>query len=335
MRILVAILALAAVGWTGWWFLIATAKERALGVWLAERRADGWVAEAAAVDFGGFPYRIDTTVRGLELANPAAGWSWSAPAFQFVNLAYQPNHLIAIWPPEQSFATPFGTTRITSETMRGSLVVEPNARVALRRATVELAEVTLEGEGWEVGLAEALLSTRHAEGGPAFAHDIAFEATTLTLPEALARAVDRAGMLEPAIEAVRVEATAVFDRPLDRLAVEGAPPVLERLDVANVAFVWGTLDLRGKGAVAPDARGFAEGRIDVRARNWREMLDVAEASGALTPGVAGALRGGLGLIARLGGDRDTLEAPLEFAGGVTRLGPVPIGPAPRLAARAP
>ena len=79
MRVILAIIAAAAIGWSVWWWAIASAKERALAAWLDERRAAGWVAEAEAIDVGGFPYRIDTTIRGLELANPAAGWSWTAP----------------------------------------------------------------------------------------------------------------------------------------------------------------------------------------------------------------------------------------------------------------
>ncbi len=336
MRIMLAIVVLAALGWTGWWFLIATAKDRAVEAWLAERRAAGWVAEAQAVDVGGFPYRVDTTVRGLDLANPAAGWAWSAPEFQFLTLAYQPNHLIAIWPPEQSFSTPLGATRVASQTMRGSLIVEPNPRLALRRATIELVSVTLTGEdGWEIGLGDAILATRQTEGeaAPPFAHEVAFTAGGLTLPEAWTSGFDRAGVLDPVIEAARFEALAVFDRAWDRLAIEGEPPRLQRLAISDMQFTWGKLDLRGRGDLVADARGFAEGRIDLRARNWREMIDVAERSGALASGVAGALRGGLGLLARLGGDRDTLEAPLEFSGGFLRLGPVPIGPAPRLARR--
>ena len=82
-----------------------------------------------------------------------------------------------------------------------------------------------------------------------------------------------------------------------------------------------------------DAEGFAEGRLDLRARNWEEMLDVAEASGALDPTLAGAVRAGLGLIARLAGDRNALDVPLDFGDGTARLGPIPLGPAPRLAQR--
>ena len=63
------------------------------------------------------------------------------------------------------------------------------------------------------------------------------------------------------------------------------------------------------------------------------MIAVAEASGALNPALGGALRSGLGLIARLSGDSSALEVPLDFADGTTRLGPIPLGPAPRLAQR--
>lgn len=335
MRIILATIALAALGWTGWWFFVANAKEAALNGWLADRRAAGWVAEAQGIDVAGFPYRVDTTVRALELANPEAGWAWSAPEFQFLTLAYQPNHLIAIWPHEQSFATPLGTTRVRSETMRGSVIVEPNLRLALDRATIDLEGVTLTGDGdWRIGVASAILATRQAEGegAPPFAHDVAFTAEGLALPEDWTR-FDRAGVLAPVIDTAKIDALATFDRPWDRAAIEGEPALLEALEIRDMTFTWGKLDLRGKGALVADASGFAEGRFDLRARNWKQMLKVAEDSGAVASGVASALRGGLGLLARLGGDGDALDVTLEFAGGRTFLGPVPIGAAPRLIAR--
>lgn len=333
MRIIIAIIALAALAWTGWWFFIANAKESALNAWLAERRAAGWVAEADSIDVGGFPYRVDTTVRGLQLANPDAGWAWTAPEFQFLNLAYKPNHLIAIWPPEQIFSTPLGTTEIRSETMRGSVIVEPNLAVALDHATIEMKDVALTGDGdWRIGVASAILATRQNREAARFAHDIAFTAEGLALPEAWTR-FDRAGVLAPVIETAKFDALATFDRAWDRAAIEGEQPRLEALEIRDMTFTWGKLDLRGKGALVADDRGFAEGRIDLRARNWKQMLKVAEDSGAVSSGVASALRGALGLLARLSGDGDTLDVSLDFSDGRTFLGPVPLGPAPRLIAR--
>ena len=192
--------------------------------------------------------------------------------------------------------------------------------------------MTLTGDGdWEIGIASAILATRQADGPGAdpFAHDVAFDAQGLALPEGWTR-FDRAGVLDPVIETAKVDLRATFDGPWDRAAIEGEPPLLRALDIRDLTFTWGKLDLRGKGALTADADGRAEGGLDLRARNWRQMLRVAEDSGALAPGVASALRGGLGLLARLGGDRDTLEVRLDFSDGRTFLGPVPIGRAPRL-----
>ena len=335
MRLILAIVAAAALGWTGWWFFVAQAKERAIAAWLDERRAAGWVAEARAIDVGGFPYRIDTTVRGLELANPPAGWAWTAPEFQFVTLAYQPNHLIAIWPREQTLATPLGATAVASDALRGSLVLDPLAGLALRRSAIEILGLVLAGPGdWEIGLDSAVLATRQAEGEGAapFAHEIALTAEGLAPPEAWVRGLGRARLLAPVIETAAFDARATFDGPWNRAAIETEPPGLLALDIRDLRLAWGRLDLRGRGRLAADAHGFAEGRIDLRARHWRAMIDVAEEGGALAPGVAGALRGGLGLIARLSGDRDTLEVPLDFGGGVVRLGPIVLGEAPRMVA---
>ncbi len=336
MRIILAIVALAAAAWTGWWFFIASAKERAVEAWLADRRAAGWVAEAAEVDVNGFPYRVDTTWRGLELADPELGWAWSAPDFQLLTLAYQPNHLIAVWPGAQRFSTPLGATDITADKLMGSLRVEPNARLALQNATIEMAGLSLAGDtGWTVGVAEGVLAARRAEGPEAspFAHDIALDAKGIALPADRIAGLDRGGLLAPEIETLRLDATADFDAPWDLPALEGATPTLLGLDIRDATLTWGALDLRARGSLVADDRGYAEGRLDVRARNWREMIDIAEETGALNRNIASGLRAGLGLLAQLSGDRNTLEAPLEFSRGMMRLGPVPLGPAPRLALR--
>ncbi|HVL19841.1 MAG TPA: DUF2125 domain-containing protein, partial [Amaricoccus sp.] len=161
--------------------------------------------------------------------------------------------------------------------------------------------------GWSAGIGKAILATRQTGGTP-FAHDVA-------------------------VGPVALDTTLAFDRPWDRSTVEGDNPRLDGVEVRKLALEWGELDLSGSGDLTADADGLAEGRIDLRARNWRTMLDVAEASGALNPTVASAVRAGLGLLAGFGGDAETLSVPLDFADGRTRLGPIPLGPAPRLALR--
>jgi hypothetical protein len=336
MRALFAIVVLAALGWSGWWYWAASTREAALVGWLDERRAAGWVAEAEDITVNGFPNRVDAIVTALELADPRSGWSWTAEEFQVLSLSYKPHHVIAVWPGEQIVASPYETTRIQSELMRGSVVFDPRPGLPLNRSTIEIEGMQLTGDsGWTASLAKGVLATKRSEPGtaPDFSHDVGFRAEALTLPSAWTTGIERAGLLPSAIEAADLDATLVFDRPWDQRAIEAENPVLERVSIRDMRLLWGSLDLRARGELTTDARGYAEGRLDLRARNWREMLRVAVNAGMIGENMAGAVETGLGLLARLSSDRNTIEVPLAFQNGETRLGPIVIGEAPRLARR--
>jgi hypothetical protein len=330
MRILLAIVILAMLGWSGYWYFGAQGREAALRGWLGERRADGWVAEAADVEVNGFPNRLDATVTGLELADPASGWAWGAERFQILSLSYKPHHLIAVWPGEQVVGTPMETVRVSGDVLRGSVVFEPNTRLALDRATIELEGVTLAGDtGWQASIDRAVLAARRTEGVP-FSHDIALDAQGLAPPEALS-GLFGGDVLPRAMRQVKLDTVVVFDRDWDRQAVEEDNPEIQSVEIRELSADWGELDLRGQGSLAVDAEGFAEGTIRLRARNWERMIEIAEQSGALDAMVAGAVRTGLNLIAMVSGDGSSLTVPLEFENGRARIGPVVIGDAPRLA----
>lgn len=331
VAILAALIAVVMLGWTAWWWVLSTARDNALTTWLEGRRAAGWVAEARDISVSGFPARVDSHIADLSLADPAGGWSWRAGGLDILQLAYKPQHVIAVLEGEQVLATPYDTVRAKSDVLRGSILFRPNTRLELDHMTFEIAGMEIASDlGWQASIGKAVLATRQAASGEPFAHDLAFDASDLAVPSLAAHAD---GVLPAAIGAVDLDATLRFDRPWDRASVENDNPVLEGVEVRDMSLTWGELDLRGRGTLAVDAEGFAEGRIDVRARNWEEMLTVAERSGALNPTLAGALRSGLGLLARLSGDRSSLDVPLDFKDGVARLGPIPIGAAPRLARR--
>ncbi len=336
MRVLLAIVVLAAAAYFGWWFWAASAFERAVTRWLDERSADGWVAETADISVQGFPNRLDMIVTGLDIADPSSGWAWQAEEFRILSLPYRPHHIIAAFPGEQVVATPLDTARVESAVMRGSVVFEPNTALALDRSTFEIADMAIAGgSGWEAGVAKAVFSTRQAEGEGArpFSHDVALDAEGVVLPGTWTAGMAGGDILPAAVESLRLDVTLDFDRPWDRPAVEAGNPVLEGIEIRDASLAWGELDLRGRGRLGVDAEGFAEGRIDLRARNWHEMIAIAERTGVLGSTLAGTLRSGLDLIAALSGDRNSLRVPLDFEDGRMRLGPVVIGEAPRLVYR--
>jgi hypothetical protein len=336
MRTLLAIVVAAGLGWSGWWFWNAAMRENAVAAWLDERRAAGWVAEAEDIAVNGFPNRLDMTVTGLDLADPAAGWSWRAPQFQVLSLTWKPHHVISVWPGEQVVASPYETVRIASETLRGSVVFVPRPGLELDRSTIEIAEMTITGEaGWQATLGNALLATRRSEPGtaPPHAHDVSFTADNLALPAGWTAGLDRAGVLPDRMETTALDATLAFDRPWDQNAVETGNPALEGVTIRDLRVNWGRLDLRGRGTLQADEAGYASGRLDLRVRNWRDMLALAVNAEMISSSTARAVETGLGLLARLSASRDTIEVPLVFEDGRTRLGPIPIGDAPRLTAR--
>jgi hypothetical protein len=336
MRVLLAIVVLAAGGYFGWWFWAASAFDGAVTRWLDERRAAGWVAEAEDISVQGFPNRLDMIVTGLDIADPASGWAWQAAEFQILTLPYRPHHIIAAFPGEQVVATPLDTARVESALMRGSVVFEPDTALALDRSSFEIADMAITGDsGWQAGVARAMFSTRQAEEENArpFAHDVALDAEGVVLPGYWTAGIAGGDLLPAAVESLRLDATLDFDRPWDRPAVEAGNPVLEGIEIRDASVTWGELDLRGRGTLGVDADGFAEGRIDLRARNWHEMIVIAERTGVLGSTLAGTLRSGLDLLAVLSGDRNSLRVPLDFEDGRMRLGPVVIGEAPRLVYR--
>lgn len=335
ITLLIAVIALAAAGWSGWWGFGASSKRAAVEDWLADRVADGWVAEAD-VSVAGYPNRFDMTVADLTLADPPAGWAWSAPVFRTYMLAYQPQRIIAEWPGEHVLSTPGARLTASAETLRASAAFLPTPALEIERAVLEAEALELAGDAaapWTAGLAQGQLALRRSEEerGRDNAYDVSLQAGGLRPPEALAQLFGAAAEegLPETLQTLDLDATVAFAEPLDRRALEQSDLRLQVLWLRGAEAAWGPLRLQGSGRLDIDPEGVPEGRIDVEAREWRALLAAARAGGALSPEIAAALEAGLGLIAAISSSDGALSAPLRFSGGGMFLGPIPLGPAPR------
>ncbi len=332
-RLLAALIVLPTLGWSTWWWVGAAAKEAAFAAWLADRRGEGWLAEAQAIDTAGFPNRFDTRIARLALADPAVGWAWEAPFLDVLMLSWAPTRAILALPPEQVLGVPGARATLRSERLRASARLSPGPSLALERVSVEGEGLALEGpEGWSAAVArlEAHVARAPEAGNPPDTYALAFTARALALPEAWRARVDPAGALAATLDGATLDARAAFDRPLDRRTVEDRPPRLQALSLLKLEARWGALSLTAQGRIAADATGHAAGEMTLRATRWREMLRAAAAAGALDRDVAGAIEAGLAVIAMLSGDGDAITVPLRLEGARAWLGPVPVGAAPRL-----
>lgn len=333
MRILLVVVVLAALGWGGYWFVGAQAVERGLSAWIEDRREDGWVAEYSDLNTAGFPNRFDTTITRLDLADPETGLAWSAPFFQILALSYRPNHVIAVWPNEQTIATPLEKIEVTSEKMQGSVVLRPGPSLELDHANFVLDNFSLQStQGWSAQVENGRFATRRTVGRED-AHDIAFQANELRPSRDVLALLDRTGGLPEVFESMLIKTTVAFDAPWNRFAIEDARPQITAFELNELSARWGEMDLQAAGKLTVDASGQPDGKITVRAKNWREMLRIAVATGAVAEVFAPTIERALELLAGMSGKPETLDAPLTFGNGRMSLGPIPLGPSPSLVIR--
>jgi hypothetical protein len=335
LRILLVIVLGAAALWTGYWFVGARGMDQALAGWFEARRADGWVAHYDELSVTGFPNRFDVNLAGPELADPDTGLAWQAPFFQILALSYRPNHVIAVWPPESRLATPHETYGLEADDMRASLVLRPGPRLALDRATLtaRTLNITRDARAGTTAVADLSLAAERAPADDAPAYRLGLRAQGLAPPIPWRNRVDPQGSLPDTFDTVRADLTVTFDKPWDRTAIEEARPQPRRIRLRLAEARWGRLELAAAGELDVGDDGTPEGEITVKARNWREILELSVRAGALNESLAATLRDGLALVARMAGHPETLDVPLSFSGGRVRLGPVPLGRAPTLELR--
>ncbi len=71
-------IAIAAAGYTGYWFIAASEIEDRIEAWTAEQRAQGVEIESTATDVAGFPLRFDVALSEPRIHDTENGWRWAA-----------------------------------------------------------------------------------------------------------------------------------------------------------------------------------------------------------------------------------------------------------------
>lgn len=331
-RLIVIVLVLAGA-WATYWVVGATALDRGLTAWIEDRRLDGWVADVASLEVRGFPNRFDTELTDVHLADPATGVAWSAPFFQILALSYRPNQVIAVWPNEQVFSTPLQTIDIATEQARGSVFLEATPSLGLDRSSIVVDDLTMQSTaGWTAALSQARFATEQVAARQN-AYRFGVDMTGLTPAQIALDTIDPAGIMPRTVENLHLDADITFDAPLDRRALEDARPQITFIDLADLSAVWGDVTFRAAGELSVDETGTPEGSISIRAVEWRRILEMAVSSGLVPERIAPTVEQGLELMAGIGGRSDTLDFDLAFRNGAAFIGPLPVGPAPKIVIR--
>ena len=335
MRLMFTALVVLALGWSIYWAIGSGAGQKGLETWFEAREAEGWVAEYSDMSVEGFPNRFDAKFEDLALADPDTGLAWEAPHFEILALSYQPNHLIAVWPDSQRIATPLAKYDVTSDDMRASLRVAPQSDLTLNELTLTAKTLTVAelGQTETARLDSLTLAAEKAPSGDLPRYRLGVQADGFTPSDAWQKHLDPNGRLPEKLDQMRIDMTVEFDKPWNISAIEEARPQPRMIDLKSAEAQWGQLALAMAGKVTVDEQGQPEGDITIKARNWRDILQLAREAEALPPSLADTAESALSLLAQMSGNPTTLDIPLTLRGGRVWLGPAPLGPAPVLRLR--
>ena len=325
MRLIWAGLAVAGL-YSGYWLAGSALLERGAAMALESARAEGR-GDAATFETGGFPARFALNLTRPELADPAAGWHWSAPAAQLWAPGWSPLELHLDTPAEQNLT--IGGQRFVLSNSLGSgwlrLGLAPD--LPLTGAQAELRDVALRPDAaTQPSLAVARIDAEARLTDEPATYRLTAEIAELTLPPGtMARALG--APLPDRIDALTLEATLRLDAPLSSTA-QTTPPKIKEIELKTLALDWAGRGLSADGTLRITATGQPEGTIQISTAEWRDWLDIAVAAGWVEARRLPALIGLGTYIAQNNGGM--LKVPLAFQNGRVSLGPVPLGPAPVL-----
>ena len=318
--LLIIVLSVAAI-YAGVWVVASRGLNHGLQAGIAAAEAQGWQIDTGSLTTGGFPSRFDVHATDLTVKAPDGNLIWQAPWLETAALSYRPNKVIAVFPPQQTLQVGAQTLTLASDGLRASLSVAATRLLAFSTMTAEAQSLSLASDlGWSVTGGASVLGLR-AHGPAANTFEaylkMADVQPSLALPSA-----------PTAPAQVTADATFTLDRPLDRLALLPTRPGIAALMLDALTVDWGGLVLSASGDLSVDPAGIPTGTITVVAMGWRDGIGLLAEAGLVPAGMLQTLTSMAGMLAGADG---ALTLPLTFANGNMALGPVPLGPAPRIA----
>ena len=324
MRRLISLLIWIAALYSGYWFAVAQTlqfgSDKAVEA-LAETGVD---LRFGSVTTTGYPSRFETTVTDLNVGH--ADWSWQGAQVVFYADSYRPLSITLRLSRDQLLAVAGQNLRISSEEFRSDLSLQPTPQLAFDKGQVILGATRLASDaGWQLDLGALTARLAQSNEGAAV-YDADLTAKDLILPAILRDQIDPDAVLGADLRQIIGAAQLTLSDPLDR-HLQGRPPSLDHIILHDLQIDWGPLTVALAGAVAFDADGIPEGQITLRTTEWQIVLDILTRAGLINAVATNSVT----LLARFMADADgVLSLPFTFQDGITLLGPVPVGPAPRL-----
>ena len=331
MRRLVWLGVVIALLWSGWWTFAAYGLRNGAQLWLQDRRNEGWQADTAGIDVAGFPTQLALTFQNPAFADPDTGVAFETDALRLSAPAWWPGYLTVSLPTDSfTAASPIDRISVVAEEGVAALRLNPGAALELEHAGITSGPWQIASKAGPLWAAQALDSRVQQSPQLAEQYEIEFAAPAFTPGEVIRDALRAPDSWPVEFDSLSAHATVTLDRPLDRLTIESARPQPRAIDLHIAQAEWGALLLRASADLDVSEQGLVSGDLNLQARNWQDIVELAERSGALPSTLRPQVENILSALARGSGNPDTLDLTLKAQDGSVFLGFVPLGTIPPL-----
>ena len=335
-------IAIAAAGYSAYWFLAADAIESRVADWSENQREFGWQLEAANTEVSGFPTRFSVTLRDPVVTSEAEGWSWHGE-----NLLAE----MRPWNFEEITLHVNGKSKVRIRD--GELWRDMNVQIADGQANLVLTgdrrvkDIALDMTSVRV---EGLLS-----GGPATAHRVRAQSLLQSAPkEGSALAKADVEVIKAALSFENVElpddmgeglGTNIDHLTLDASLVGPMPGEAKRdavmawrdaggtIELNSLDLRWGPLGLNTNGTLALDKELRPMGALTADIVGYGDVIDALIMSDVIPLGDAFMAKVAFNVMAEKpvdGGPPILRRVPLTAQGGDLFIGPVQFAKLPPL-----
>ena len=328
MRALTIVVLVLSGLWFGYWAIAARGLQAGVTGWLQAVQADGAAVGWSDVQVQGFPNRFDLTISDPVIGVPDRA-QWRAGFFQMLALSYAPYRLIAVWPNRQTLTLSGQTLTLDTEQTRASVQFRPVPSLPLDHAELVADRgILTSSPGWSLAFDQVRFATR-LRPDLVNGHQLGLDVTGLAPPAALRAAIRAAEPMPETVEKMHADITVQTDVPLDRNAFGAAGPHITTLDITDIRAQWGSVGVAITGNLTRNAAGRGEGALTLRLTDWRSLVALLRAAGALDGMTETTLTRALEVLETLDPDPATLEVPITFAGLRGTIAGLPLLAAPK------
>ena len=293
----------------------------------ARLRAEGYDIAWDSRHIGGFPFRLETVLTNVRLAEPS-GWAIEAPEVRAEAAVYKLGTWVAYAPQGLSLTRPgSGTVRIQGKLLRASVSGMDRRPPRLSVEGQELTFIAPSGAK-PYPLRSAKELQIHTRRGPDDQAQVMFklDGAQAELPALLGQ-VAQGKPIAIALDATWSKASAMTgaDWPA---AVQAWSNAGGKLNVRNATLTAGDAQLSALGGtLSVGFDGRLRGDLPVELREAPRALIAMGQTGAAPPEAAAAAAA---VVAARQGDGPAARASITFEAGQATLGPVALSPAPRI-----